>query len=144
MTHTSYTQCQNKWNLRRDLWWVKFQCTVDASGHAGQNNTSVSFEALRASIDERNDGARIRNAIIVVQERNLNRGQMRKYITFKKNKKNTLTVIPIFLWLLFSSYQHPIHPAPGDDGVQSADDDVELWKEQERIELLSCFDRLRR
>lgn len=57
--------------LERDLWWVELQCTVDASSHAGQNDTSVSFEALRSSIDEGNDGARIQNSIVIVQERYL-------------------------------------------------------------------------
>lgn len=57
--------------LERDLWWVELQCAVDASSHAGQNDTSVSFEALRSSIDEGNDGARIQNSVVIVQERYL-------------------------------------------------------------------------
>lgn len=37
------------------------------------------------------------------------------------------------------SHQHPIHPASGDDGVQSADDDVELWTKITQISTLRIF-----
>lgn len=46
------------------------------------------------------------------------------------------------------SHQHPIHPASGNDGVQSADDDVELWTKITQVsalrillrELCQCID----
>lgn len=46
------------------------------------------------------------------------------------------------------SHQHPIHPASGNDGVQSADDDVELWTKKTQVsavrillyELCQCID----
>lgn len=46
------------------------------------------------------------------------------------------------------SHQHPIHPASGNDRVQSADDDVELWTKITQVsalrmllyELCQCID----
>lgn len=77
LTLISYER-QYKLDLRRDLWWVELQCTVDASSHAGQDDASVSFEALRSSIDEGNDGARIQNSIVIVQERYLKKNKATK------------------------------------------------------------------
>ena len=34
------------------------------------------------------------------------------------------------------SHQHAIHPASGNDGVQSADDDVELWTKITQVSTL--------
>lgn len=93
-------QCQNKSDMETDLWWVELQCTVDTSSHAGQNDTSVSFEALRSSVNERNDGARIWNSIIIVQERNLIRPPSGKESTSDK-EKNVNSDHNLFVVLVF-------------------------------------------
>lgn len=54
--------------LKSDLRWVQLQCAVDACSHAGQNDTSVSFKALRSSVDEGDDGAGIQDSVFIDQE----------------------------------------------------------------------------
>lgn len=57
-----------RFKVKTDLWGVELQCTVNACSHAGQNDSSISFEALCSSIDKGNDGARIENSIFIVEE----------------------------------------------------------------------------
>lgn len=59
---------KDKLPLKTDLWRIQLQCAVDACSHARQNDTSISFEALRSSIDEGDDGAGIQNSIFIAQE----------------------------------------------------------------------------
>lgn len=59
---------KDKLSLKTDLWRIQLQCAVDACSHARQNDTSISFEALRSPIDEGDDGAGIQNSIFIAQE----------------------------------------------------------------------------
>lgn len=63
----------------RYLGRVQLQCAVNACGHARQNDTSVAFEALRPSINEGDDGARIQNPVFIAQQGDL------EHATIKQN-----------------------------------------------------------
>ena len=38
------------------LWWEKIKCAFDAGSQAGQDDSGVALEALRAAVDDGNDG----------------------------------------------------------------------------------------
>lgn len=61
-------------DVSTDLWGIQLQRAVNARSHAGQNDTSISFEALRSSIDEGDDGAGIQNSVFIAQEGYLTTG----------------------------------------------------------------------
>lgn len=61
-------------DVKTDLWGIQLQRAVNARSHAGQNDTSISFEALRSSVDEGDDGAGIQYSVFVAQERYLTKG----------------------------------------------------------------------
>lgn len=66
-----------------DLRRVQLQRAVDAGRHAGQDDPGVSFKTLRPSVDERDDGAGIQDAVFVTQEGDL-KGCSIKFITHHK------------------------------------------------------------
>lgn len=115
--------------MKADLWRIQLQYAFNTSSHAGQNDPGISLEAFSPSVNKWDDGAGIYNFIFITQQGNL---KMTVGITamhtlvWGQGTKNSLVV----------SHQHPIHPASGDDGVQSADDDVELWTKITKVSAL--------
>lgn len=105
----------------RHLWRVQLQCAVDARRHAGEDDSGVSFEALCSSVNERDDGAGVQDSVFIAQE-----GYLEKATSITTH--DTLHVYAPRMQKSLS-YQHPVHPAAGNDGVQSTDDDVELCRE---------------
>lgn len=65
-------------HLRR----VKLEGTVDAGGHAGEDDSGVAFKAFGPAVDERNDGALVHLAVLVHQQRQLHRRTEGMHVPF--------------------------------------------------------------
>lgn len=64
----SLNQVLSSTDVKTNLWGIQLQRAVNACRHAGQNDASISFEALCSSVDEGDDGAGIQNSVFVAQE----------------------------------------------------------------------------
>lgn len=122
-------QENNSIAMKADLWRIQLQCAFNTSSHAGQNDPGISFEAFSPSINKRDDGAGIHNFIFIIQQ-----GYLK--ITIGITAMHTLVRGQGTKNSIVVSHQHPIHPASGNDGVQSADNDVELWTKITQVSAL--------
>lgn len=109
--------------MRADLWRIQLQCAFDTSRHARQDDPGVSFKAFSPSINEGDDGGGVHNFIFIIQQGYL---KMTSPLQPTTDDLHTLVRGQGAEKLSVVSNQHPVHPASGNDGVQSADDDVEL------------------
>lgn len=87
-------QALSSTDVKTDLWGIQLQRAVNARSHAGQNDTSISFEALCSSINEGDDGAGIQNSVFVAQEGYLT--ESNKQHTVKALKHATVNKMHLF------------------------------------------------